>query len=142
MCHIFYNNYTLETIEDDLQRLCAIDESDVMFFVGVWERSEDEADDFGAECGYNLLTSAYPENQYKACQTSSRSYNLYSKFLSGLLDSGVILDIVESLVPKLYKTHRAQALEEGFREFEILWKGFLEEWRYYIDNDFNKKDGN
>ena len=140
MCHIFYNNYTLETIEDDLQRLCSINESDVLFFVGVWERAEYEDDGFGFECGYNLLTSAYPENQYEACQTSNRFYNLYSNLLGGLLSSGVELDIVESLIPKLYKVYQAQALAEGFREFEIVWKGYLDEWRHYIDHEFNKKD--
>jgi len=122
VCHVFYTDYVLETIENDLPRLLSINEDKALYFHGAWKQSEHNGWVFFIE------TSSSSGSQRNASHIHGFfPHFLDTKILFDLCDMGVGLDTVKSLIPKLYEVYSRQAKAAG----DIAYRNFVENWETY-----------
>jgi len=131
LCHIFYKDETFITIENDLPRLMSVDENHILLFQGVWAHGKDEYYDLLSRKGFTHLSTTYVGD----IGDFDSTFILLE--LNGL---GVNIDVIDSLIPKLYEIYERRIREsqspEYYRWFKEDW-----DWRSFRDQlaDLDKR---
>ena len=116
LCHIFYKDENFITIENNYSELMSVDENDILLFQGVWACEKDE---------YYTLTSTKEHTNLETAYTGDFGEFDSTLILLELEIIGVSLDVIDSLIPKLYEVYERRIRESQSPEY---YRKFIKNW--------------
>ena len=131
-CQVFLKNNTLELIINDLDKLNAIDMEQVLYFTGGWHDSRGFA-----QIDTEQLLGLYT---YSGSRKELEDINAYEAFsvhiLYELVEMGMDVKKVESLIPKLYEFYNTdenlRSNEKRYRDFQEKWQSLIDRWKEWL----------
>ena len=128
-CHILYKDNRLEFINNDIERLYAIDAAEILYFEGIWRYATNNV----AQRNFVIL-STWPDNQHSEyIKKNPTDFNiLHITMLRELAKLKINKKVIDSVQRKLYHQYKLEAQSAGFMSYIYFmkrWCSCIRKWR-------------